>query len=158
MLSAGWVVISMVMTLVVFAMTIFLTIYSFLMKQRQDQERAVGQPSPPRGANSGSGMRLHFLIVFLIFVVLVFSVPLTWMILGQGGMPLVKLATILLLLVSLYGIVAMAIVVAKSVPGSTSHFPHVDAAQPQVDLVARITQRFCPRCRAPLAADAPEGL
>jgi len=87
----------MVMTLVVFAMTIFLTIYSFLMKQSQNQERAVGQPSPPRGANSGSGMRLHFLIVFLIFVVLVFSVPLTWMILGQGGMPLVKLATILLL-------------------------------------------------------------
>src|SRR5206468_591575 len=25
-------------------------------------------------------------------------------------------------------------------------------------LVARITQRFCPRCRAPLAVDAPEGL
>ena len=27
-----------------------------------------------------------------------------------------------------------------------------------VDLVARLTQRFCPQCRAPLAADAPEGL
>src|SRR4029078_9315449 len=33
-----------------------------------------------------------------------------------------------------------------------------DVSQPQVELIARITQRFCPRCRAPLAADAPEGL
>ena len=35
--------------------------------------------------------------------------------------------------------------------------PH-DAGERSVHLVARITQRFCPRCRAPLAPDAPEGL
>src|SRR5262245_53841539 len=42
-------------------------------------------------------------------------------------------------------------------------WPPVPAPAPisgeqSVHLVARITQRFCPRCRAPLAADAPEGL
>jgi hypothetical protein len=34
---------------------------------------------------------------------------------------------------------------------------HYDPAV-QADLVARLTQRFCPQCRAPLAADSPEGL
>src|SRR5687768_2264155 len=28
----------------------------------------------------------------------------------------------------------------------------------QADVVARLTRRFCPRCRTPLSADAPEGL
>jgi predicted Ser/Thr protein kinase len=33
-----------------------------------------------------------------------------------------------------------------------------DASATSIDLVARLTQRFCPQCRSPLAADAPEGL
>ena len=28
----------------------------------------------------------------------------------------------------------------------------------QIDLVARITRRFCPQCRAPLDSDSPQGL
>jgi serine/threonine protein kinase/phage shock protein PspC (stress-responsive transcriptional regulator) len=31
-------------------------------------------------------------------------------------------------------------------------------AEESLSVVSRLTQRFCPRCRAPLAADAPEGL
>lgn len=162
MFGIGWVEISMIMTLVVFAMTIFMTIYSFLMKQGQNHERAAIRPTPPVGPDFGPGVRLHFLIVFILFVILVFSPPLAWAILGQAGMPLVRLATILLLLVCLYAIISGAIFVSRrlatAVPGPASDFPLRDASQPQVDLIARITQRFCPRCRAPLAADAPEGL
>jgi Na+/alanine symporter len=146
MFGIGWVEISMIMTLVVFA----LTIYSLLMKQGQNQERAAVRPAPTAGPNFGPGVRLHFLIVFILFVVLVFSPPLAWAILGQAGMPLVRLATILLLLVSLYAIIAVAIFVAQrlatAAPGPVSDFPQGEASQPQVDLIARITQRFCPRC------------
>ena len=33
-----------------------------------------------------------------------------------------------------------------------------DDADARQTIIARLTQRFCPQCRAPLAADAPEGL
>ncbi len=32
------------------------------------------------------------------------------------------------------------------------------AADSHIEVVARLTQRFCPQCRSPLAADSPEGL
>src|SRR5688572_17042305 len=36
--------------------------------------------------------------------------------------------------------------------------PGDDRASASATVIARLTQRFCPQCRSPLAADAPEGL
>src|SRR3970282_444104 len=33
-----------------------------------------------------------------------------------------------------------------------------DGATSSAEVFARLTQRFCPQCRSPLATDAPEGL
>src|SRR5438046_698582 len=98
MFGIGWVELAMIMTLVVFVMTIFLTIFSVVTKQRSERPPSAARPTPIPRLPLGSGVFLHFLIVFIIFVVLMFTPPLAWAILGQGGMPLVKVATILSML------------------------------------------------------------
>jgi predicted Ser/Thr protein kinase len=49
---------------------------------------------------------------------------------------------------------------AQAAPGTAFGNPNVaaDDADVRQTIVARLTQRFCPQCRAALAADAPEGL
>jgi phage shock protein PspC (stress-responsive transcriptional regulator)/predicted Ser/Thr protein kinase len=47
---------------------------------------------------------------------------------------------------------------APIAPRPAHPFPPPHCADDSLSVVSRITQRFCPRCRAPLAADAPEGL
>ncbi|HEX5105488.1 MAG TPA: serine/threonine-protein kinase, partial [Pirellulaceae bacterium] len=46
---------------------------------------------------------------------------------------------------------------AAAVAPPPAQASHLDPAV-QASLVARLTQRFCPQCRSPLAADSPEGL
>src|SRR5688500_17746582 len=44
-------------------------------------------------------------------------------------------------------------------PAAAPQFPQsVDDSDRRQTIIARLTQRFCPQCRAALAPDAPEGL
>jgi len=94
--------------------------------------------------------------------VLSFLTPLSWLILGQAGMPFVRLGTIGVVLSALYLFVAAAIAMATSTSPTGRHtfgaMGNGGDPSSQAELVARVTLRFCPQCRAPLAADAPEGL
>lgn len=50
---------------------------------------------------------------------------------------------------------------AQTAPQSPQRFHQsapAHAAEDSLSVISRLTQRFCPRCRAPLAADSPEGL
>jgi predicted Ser/Thr protein kinase len=129
----------------------------------KDVDPRIPTPLPAAPQPRFVGARLHAFIVWLLFVVLVFSAPMAWILFGQAGMPLVRLATIGVLLVALYAMVALAVMIITSKPSAANGSPPSGAMagydpSAHVDLVARITQRFCPRCRASLAADAPEGL
>src|SRR5262245_5263700 len=48
--------------------------------------------------------------------------------------------------------------VAPATPKPANQPAAAHWAEDSLTVISRITQRFCPRCRAPLAADAPEGL
>src|SRR5262245_21792537 len=98
MFGIGWMEVAIIMTLGVFFMTMFLTIFTVVMKHR--------------GAPHGGGMPAHY---------------------PQ----------------------------APAAPLPAHYPPHpqpAGAGEASAFYVARITQRFCPRCRAALAPDAPEGL
>ncbi|MDX1945046.1 MAG: serine/threonine-protein kinase [Pirellulaceae bacterium] len=47
---------------------------------------------------------------------------------------------------------------AAAAPAAVSLSQPIDAAQSSADVVASITKRFCPQCRAALGGDSPEGL
>ena len=84
----GWMEIAMIMTVGVFLMTMFITIFTVVMRQLASQRVPTGVPSQKRSPAE----------------------------------------------------------------------PQAASERPSSYYVARIIQRFCPRCRTPLAADAPEGL
>jgi hypothetical protein len=108
------------------------------------------------------GARITFPIAVFLVAVLGIAAPLAWVVMGHAGMPLVRLGTIGILLAALYAVISVAIALTSKTPLNQWHQPSSSPSGydpvTQADLVARITQRFCPRCRAPLAADAPEGL
>jgi serine/threonine protein kinase len=167
MFGPGPMEVAIVMTLGVFWMTVFLAVLIVVVKNRTGHapasNRMLPAPAPPQPRWSAAA-RLHFFMVFLVFFTLCISAPIAWTLLGDSGMPFVKLAVIGILLVALYAVVAlgaMAVITSK-VPAPDGLTPNglVHGYDPSrhAELVARITQRFCPRCRAPLAADAPEGL
>src|SRR5262245_45766229 len=68
-------------------------------------------------------------------------------------------------------VVVLIVVIAQRAPAEVSNVaeppprrpfapppPAMDDADARHTIIARLTQRFCPQCRAPLLADAPEGL
>ena len=67
--------------------------------------------------------RLHAQIAGPLIAALAICAPLPWLLFGQEGMPLVRLATIGLLLVCLYFIVAMAVMILTSKPSVASGLP-----------------------------------
>src|SRR5262245_40094238 len=164
MFGIGWMEVAILMTLGVFFMTIFLTIYGTVMKQRSPQPTAVQAVQLPRQQTPhglSPATRLHFFIVFVLFCVLIFGVAIAGPV--MQNVILLKVLTISVLAVFFYGTIAAAYLAMTSrSPVSQFLMPNVrahgDDPVTHVDLVARITQRFCPRCRAALAADAPEGL
>jgi predicted Ser/Thr protein kinase/type II secretory pathway pseudopilin PulG len=167
MFGIGWMEVAIVMTMSVFWITVLLTVFSVAMRYRSGTALASSTlptaPAQPQSRFSAAA-RLHFLIVFLVFFTLVISVPIAWVLLGNpDSIPFVKAATVGILLVALYGVVALGVFILTSkTPLSQALAPnapmHSHDPATQVDLVARITQRFCPQCRSSLAVDAPEGL
>jgi tRNA A-37 threonylcarbamoyl transferase component Bud32/type II secretory pathway pseudopilin PulG len=159
----GWMEIAIIMTAFTMIMVWALVIISVVNKRSGvavPTPTAVAAPSQPQFLK---GANLHLFIGVLMVVTLAIIAPLGWVVFGQPGMLWVRLCTTALLLACLYLVITVAIVIATSKtpfnqwqipnPSLGDHDPSM-----QVSLVARITQRFCPRCRAPLAADAPEGL
>jgi prepilin-type processing-associated H-X9-DG protein len=175
MFGIGWMEVAIIMTIGVFWMTVFLTVFSVVMKSRSGHAPvATALPSGPAQSQARFSMavRWHFFLVFVLFFALMISAPIAWLLLGNGGIPFVRVATIGVLLVALYAAIAIgALVITSKTPLSQALAPHAplhghvpapqqsaDAGEASAYYVARITQRFCPQCRAPLAADAPEGL
>jgi predicted Ser/Thr protein kinase len=158
----SWNDVAIVMTLGVFAMTIVLTIIGALAKHRAGQApSSAPRPQAPQ-AHSPDRARSHVFVAILVFVVLNLCAPLPWLLFGQAGIPLLKLIVIAILLTAMYGVFVGAIAIKSglSAAGIAANNDAMRNADSPLDtqLVARITLRFCPRCRAPLAPDAPEGL
>jgi predicted Ser/Thr protein kinase len=179
MMGISWVELSMLMTIGMFLVVVFIIVHSVINKRPAAGEAAPWQaprPAAPQVHLSAAARPrlwdVALLVVVLLIVVLALVAPLGWLLFGQAGMPMVRMTTIGLLLVVLLAVIVGGIAVVTQFSRSyvsQGHASQGHAPQGQsplnghdpathVDLVARITQRFCPRCRAALAADAPEGL
>src|SRR4029453_3991816 len=159
-IAFGWNEVAIIITIGAFWMTVVLTIIGTLAKYRSGQASTPIPRSQAPQAHSPARARSQILVAILVLVVLNLCAPLPWLLFGQGGMPLVKLIVIGILLASIYIVFAVAIALRAQL--STAEASPKNETMRSSDLpldtqlVARITLRFCPRCRAPLAADAPE--
>src|SRR5690349_11003379 len=62
------------------------------------------------------GARIHFFVAVFLLAVLPIFAGLSWTILGNSGMPLVRLATVGILLTALYAIVSLAVALTSKRP------------------------------------------
>jgi hypothetical protein len=159
--TANWNEVAMFLTLGTFLMVWAVVILSMVNKRRM-AKGAIPSPLPSPPLQYSRVAQMHMVVAVFVVGVLGICAPLPWLLFGNTGLPLVRMGTIGLLLAALYAFVAGAILIAGSRPASGGRpgndQTRGDETSSQAYLVARITQRFCPRCRAPLAADAPEGL
>ena len=120
--------------------------------------------SPTSPATGPSRLPLFIALWLLCLLCFVVTVPGAFFI-GFGHTPFWMLIIVGLLL---FGLLTAALVTAfvfASIRPSMAH-SQVAAQEPahpyevpsHVEVIARLTQRFCPQCRSSLAADAPEGL
>ena len=160
MFGIGWMKVSMIMTVFTMVMVWVIVIISVVNRRSPDAAaQRVSTAPPPRPQ---AGLQAHLFIAVLLLVGLTLIAPLGWLLFGNAGIPAVKLTTIGILAATAYVVVVGAMLLSSQLAQARSHplnnSSRSDDPSVYTSLVARITQRFCPRCRAPLAADAPEGL
>jgi hypothetical protein len=162
MFGIGWNEITILMTVVTFILVWVIVIASMVVKLQRGPSPSATVPAAWSRQSLAKLVRWNFSAAVFVVGVLAICTPFPWLLFGNSGMPFVKIATIGLLLAVLYTFVSGAIMLATNRPVARERMSidpaRSDDTSTQAYWVARITQRFCPRCRAPLAADAPEGL